>query len=179
MASLKKPKIAVVGATGNVGREVLDIIDEREIQYSDLVALASSRSKGSTIEFGENKSIIASIRMYSEEFRFSTPIPISPATTVVSTSHNNVNSIHTPNPTAIEEPMSLAQDDANNWSEVYHRRSKPVAIVWTNNSLKLGRSSSLYQIIIKLARFSKNTGIKIAAQCPINNALAYLDRSIG
>ena len=57
MASLKKPKIAVVGATGNVGREVLDIIDEREIQYSDLVALASSRSKGSTIDFGENKSI--------------------------------------------------------------------------------------------------------------------------
>ena len=57
MASLKKPKIAVVGATGNVGREVLDIIDEKEIQYSDLVALASSRSKGSTIDFGENKSI--------------------------------------------------------------------------------------------------------------------------
>ena len=57
MASLKKPKIAVVGATGNVGREVLDIIDEKEIQYSDLIALASSRSKGSTIDFGENKSI--------------------------------------------------------------------------------------------------------------------------
>ena len=31
MASLKKPKIAVVGATGNVGREVLDIIDEKEL----------------------------------------------------------------------------------------------------------------------------------------------------
>ena len=26
----KKPKIAIVGATGNVGREVLDIIDDRE-----------------------------------------------------------------------------------------------------------------------------------------------------
>ena len=58
MASSKKPKIAVVGATGNVGREVLDIIDEREVQYSDLVALASSRSKGSTIDFGENKSVV-------------------------------------------------------------------------------------------------------------------------
>ena len=51
MASSKKPKIAVVGATGNVGREVLDIIDEKEIQYSDLIALASSRSKGSTIDY--------------------------------------------------------------------------------------------------------------------------------
>ena len=58
MSSSKKPKIAVVGATGNVGREVLDIIDEKEIQYSDLIALASSRSKGSTIDYGENKSVV-------------------------------------------------------------------------------------------------------------------------
>ena len=58
MASSKKPKIAVVGATGNVGREVLDIIDEKEIQYSSLIALASSRSKGSTIDYGENKSVV-------------------------------------------------------------------------------------------------------------------------
>ena len=54
----KKPKIAIVGATGNVGREVLDIIDDREIQYSDLVALASKKSKGMEINFGEDKSII-------------------------------------------------------------------------------------------------------------------------
>ena len=58
MAASKKPKLAIVGATGNVGREVLDIIDEREVQYSDLVALASSRSKGSSIDFGENKSVL-------------------------------------------------------------------------------------------------------------------------
>jgi len=54
----KKPKIAIVGATGNVGREVLDIIDDREIQYSDLVALASKKSEGMEINFGEDKSII-------------------------------------------------------------------------------------------------------------------------
>ena len=53
----KKPKIAIVGATGNVGREVLDIIDDREIQYSDLVALASKKSEGMEINFGEDKSI--------------------------------------------------------------------------------------------------------------------------
>ena len=58
MAASKKPKIAIVGATGNVGREVLDIIDEREVQYSDLVALASSRSNGSSIDFCENKSVL-------------------------------------------------------------------------------------------------------------------------
>ena len=53
----KKPKIAIVGATGNVGREVLDIIDDREIQYSDLVALASKKSEGMEINYGEDKSI--------------------------------------------------------------------------------------------------------------------------
>lgn len=53
----KKPKIAIVGATGNVGREVLDIIDDREIQYSNLVALASKKSEGMEINFGEDKSI--------------------------------------------------------------------------------------------------------------------------
>ncbi|MAV82282.1 MAG: aspartate-semialdehyde dehydrogenase [Pelagibacteraceae bacterium] len=53
----KKPKIAIVGATGNVGREVLDIIDEKEVQYSELVALASKKSKGSEIQYGEDKLI--------------------------------------------------------------------------------------------------------------------------
>ncbi|MDB9776391.1 aspartate-semialdehyde dehydrogenase [Alphaproteobacteria bacterium] len=53
----KKPKIAIVGATGNVGREVLDIMDDREIQYSDLIALASKKSEGVKINYGEDKSI--------------------------------------------------------------------------------------------------------------------------
>ncbi|MDC0861910.1 aspartate-semialdehyde dehydrogenase [Alphaproteobacteria bacterium] len=53
----KKPKIAIVGATGNVGREVLDIMDDREIQYSDLIALASKKSEGVIINYGEDKSI--------------------------------------------------------------------------------------------------------------------------
>ena len=55
--TLRKPKIAIVGATGNVGREVLDIIDDREIQYSDLVALASKKSEGIEINYGEDKFI--------------------------------------------------------------------------------------------------------------------------
>lgn len=53
----QKLKIAVVGATGNVGREVLDIIDDRNIQYTELVALASERSKGMQLDFGEDKSV--------------------------------------------------------------------------------------------------------------------------
>lgn len=46
-------KIAVVGATGNVGREVLKILDERNFPADDVVALASARSAGTEVSFGE------------------------------------------------------------------------------------------------------------------------------
>ena len=48
-------KIAVVGATGNVGREILRILDERRFPVSEVVALASSRSVGSQVSFGEEQ----------------------------------------------------------------------------------------------------------------------------
>lgn len=47
-------KVAVVGATGNVGREMLQTLDERNFPVSDVVALASSRSKGLEVSFGDN-----------------------------------------------------------------------------------------------------------------------------
>lgn len=46
-------KIAVIGATGNVGREMLNILDERKFPVSDVIALASSRSAGREISFGD------------------------------------------------------------------------------------------------------------------------------
>eukprot|EP01037_Dinobryon_pediforme_P027550 gene27550-30478_t len=46
-------KIAVVGATGNVGREMLEILDERGFPADEVVALASSRSLGSEVSFGD------------------------------------------------------------------------------------------------------------------------------
>jgi aspartate-semialdehyde dehydrogenase len=46
-------KIAVVGATGNVGQEILKILDERKFPVDDLVALASSRSAGKEVSFGD------------------------------------------------------------------------------------------------------------------------------
>ena len=39
-------KVAVVGATGNVGREMLNILDERKFPADEVVALASRRSVG-------------------------------------------------------------------------------------------------------------------------------------
>ncbi len=46
-------RIAVVGATGNVGREMLNILAEREFPADEVAAIASSRSQGDEIEFGE------------------------------------------------------------------------------------------------------------------------------
>ena len=46
-------KVAVVGATGNVGREMLDILAERRFPVSEVVALASPRSIGTEVSFGD------------------------------------------------------------------------------------------------------------------------------
>src|SRR5215204_4922652 len=46
-------KVAVVGATGNVGREMLAILDERSFPADEVVALASRRSQGNQVSFGD------------------------------------------------------------------------------------------------------------------------------
>jgi aspartate-semialdehyde dehydrogenase len=46
-------RVVVAGATGNVGREMLNILAEREFPADEIAAVASSRSAGDEIEFGE------------------------------------------------------------------------------------------------------------------------------
>ena len=46
-------KVAIVGATGNVGREMLAVLAERRFPASDVVALASSQSIGREVSFGD------------------------------------------------------------------------------------------------------------------------------
>ncbi len=46
-------RVVVAGATGNVGREMLNILAEREFPIDEIAAVASSRSQGDVIEFGE------------------------------------------------------------------------------------------------------------------------------
>ena len=48
-------KVAVVGATGNVGRELLSILSERAFPVSEVHALASERSVGGEVSFGETE----------------------------------------------------------------------------------------------------------------------------
>ena len=47
-------KVVVVGATGNVGREMLNILAEREFPVTEIAALASRKSLGSEVSFGDS-----------------------------------------------------------------------------------------------------------------------------
>ncbi|WP_018632401.1 aspartate-semialdehyde dehydrogenase [Neomegalonema perideroedes] len=46
-------RVAVVGATGNVGREMLNVLSEREFPIDEIAVLASRRSKGAEVSFGD------------------------------------------------------------------------------------------------------------------------------
>ncbi len=48
-------RVAVVGATGAVGREMLNILAERKFPVSEVVALASARSQGQELSFGDKR----------------------------------------------------------------------------------------------------------------------------
>ena len=51
-------KVAVVGATGNVGRELLQIMAERNFPADEVVALASARSVGREVSYGEDEILV-------------------------------------------------------------------------------------------------------------------------
>ena len=46
-------RVAIAGATGNVGREMLDILAERQFPVSEVIPLASARSNGTEVSFGD------------------------------------------------------------------------------------------------------------------------------
>lgn len=50
---MSKRKVAVVGATGNVGREILNILHERKFPADEVVALASAKSLGTKVSYGD------------------------------------------------------------------------------------------------------------------------------
>ena len=63
----QKYNIAVAGATGAVGNEIIQILDQRDFPIDNLYLLASSRSKGKKIEFKDREIIVEDLA----EFDFS------------------------------------------------------------------------------------------------------------
>jgi aspartate-semialdehyde dehydrogenase len=57
-------KVAVVGATGNVGREMLEILAERRFPADEVVAIASRRSHGTEVSFGDKTLKVKAIDNY-------------------------------------------------------------------------------------------------------------------
>ena len=57
-------KIVVVGATGNVGREMLNILSERQFPVDEIVAIASRRSLGTEVSFGDQTLITKDLETF-------------------------------------------------------------------------------------------------------------------
>ncbi len=57
-------KVAVVGATGNVGREMLNILEERGFPADEVVALASRRSVGQEVSYGDKSLKVRALESY-------------------------------------------------------------------------------------------------------------------
>ena len=59
-----KYDIAIAGATGNVGREIIQILEDKEFPINKLYLLASSRSKGQSIEFRDEEIIVEDLSAF-------------------------------------------------------------------------------------------------------------------
>ena len=57
-------KVAVAGATGNVGREMLTVLHERGFPADEVVALASRRSQGTEVSFGDTTLKVKTLDTY-------------------------------------------------------------------------------------------------------------------
>lgn len=57
-------KVAVVGATGNVGREILSILSERGFPADEVVALASRKSQGVEVSYGDKTLKVKALETY-------------------------------------------------------------------------------------------------------------------
>ena len=57
-------KIAIAGATGNVGREMLNILEERGFPADEVVALASRRSQGTEVSYGDRTLKVRDLATY-------------------------------------------------------------------------------------------------------------------
>lgn len=55
---MRKPNIAILGATGVVGREIIKILDELQVEYNSIKFLSSAKSAGSELTFQGQKYIV-------------------------------------------------------------------------------------------------------------------------
>ncbi|MCA1748824.1 MAG: aspartate-semialdehyde dehydrogenase [Sphingomonadales bacterium] len=61
-------RVAIIGATGNVGREMLACLAEREFPADEIAAVASSRSQGMEVELGETGKMLKCANIENFDF---------------------------------------------------------------------------------------------------------------
>lgn len=54
-------RVAIVGATGNVGREMLNILSERDFPATEIIAIASRKSIGQVVDYGDKELKIVAL----------------------------------------------------------------------------------------------------------------------
>lgn len=69
----KKPNIAVVGATGLVGRTILKVLEERNFPFENLYMMASAKSAGTVVNFKGKDYVVEELT----ENSFDKPIDIA------------------------------------------------------------------------------------------------------
>ena len=70
---MKKINLAVVGATGMVGRTFLKVLEERQLPIENFYVMASARSAGKTLEFNGKEYVVEELTEHS----FDKPIDIA------------------------------------------------------------------------------------------------------
>ena len=56
--------IAIVGATGNVGRKILEVLEKKELKFDNLYLVASSKSAGSKILFSGKEYVVNNLETF-------------------------------------------------------------------------------------------------------------------
>jgi len=56
--------IAIVGATGNVGRKILEVLEKKELKFDNVYLLASSKSAGTKILFSGKEYIVSDLETF-------------------------------------------------------------------------------------------------------------------
>lgn len=56
--------IAIVGATGNVGRKILEVLEKKELSIDNLYLVASSKSSGKKIKFRDKEYVVCDLKSF-------------------------------------------------------------------------------------------------------------------
>lgn len=146
-------KIAVVGATGAVGEVMFSILDERKFPASEVVALASERSAGSKVKFGDRNLTVQNL----DTFDFSgTDIALFSA-------GGKVSAVHAPRAAAagavvVDNTSQFRYDDE---IPLVVSEVNPHAIArYTKRGIIANPNCSTMQMLVALAPIQRSVGIE-------------------